>query len=116
MPDAIGLGLKWAKDRFFFDRDGIQRMFGAESPQQLKKLSRIGAFIRTRARSLLRRRKKTAGAGQAPSVHSSNPDASLKKILFAYDPSTRSVVVGPVLLNSNPYSGQTTVPALMEAG
>jgi len=49
---------------------------------------------------------------------SRDPVATLKNIWFTFDPGSRSVVVGPVKLNSSMLSGsdQPTVPALHEYG
>jgi hypothetical protein len=75
--------------RFFFDRKIVVE---AVNKATLKALSNAGAFIRTRARSSMRRRKGISSPGQPPSVHA----GQLKdRLYFAYDPSARSVVVGP---------------------
>lgn len=101
----------------FFDRPAVQRAIGRA---RAKALARAGAFIRTRARSSLRRRKKPSAPGSPPSVHARSGDvASLKTILFAYDTTSDSVVVGPVGLNqvNETISGfRTTVPGLHERG
>jgi hypothetical protein len=76
-------------------------------------LSKIGAFVRQRARSSLRRRKKASKPGSPPSVHSSDSFATLKNILFAYDADTKSVVVGPVALRGG---HGVAVPGLHEFG
>ena len=99
---------------FFFDR---AKVINAVDRARRGSLSRAGAFVRTRARSLLRRRKRSSPPGQPPSVHSTNADASLKKILFGWDPSRDSVIVGPVLLSgSGDYAEGVTVPELLEFG
>jgi hypothetical protein len=86
-----------------------------------KALSKAGAFIRRRARSSLRRRKKSSEPGQPPSVHTSDRVATLKNILFAYEPQSESLVVGPVKLNQKaallgPQLGDATVPQVHEFG
>tara|TARA_A100001391_G_scaffold154773_2_gene112561 strand:- start:2719 stop:3282 length:564 start_codon:yes stop_codon:yes gene_type:complete len=101
---------------FFFDR--IEIIEAIEKAER-KNLSQIGAFIRKRARSNLRRRKKTSQPGNTPSVHSRDRVATLKNILFGYEPSRHSVVIGPVGLNQANYlqgGGRTTVPQLHEFG
>ena len=99
---------------YFFDKEKVLR---AASAGRIRALSKAGAFIRRRGRSLLRRRKRSAAAGQPPSVHSTDDNATLKKIVFAYDPQNESVVVGPVKLNGDPgYAEDVTVPELMEFG
>lgn len=99
----------------FFDRAVIKKMLGEN---ERKGLSRIGSFLRTGMRSSLRRRKRVSRPGEAPSVHANGP-ASLKTILFAYEPSRHGVVVGPVRLNTRAnllLGGSTTVPELLEEG
>lgn len=102
--------------RGFFDRDAVM---GAMSTQSAKVLSKFGAFVRQRAKSSIRRApfvnvgtgqiirgRRKAGVKYAEAV--SKPDQPpyshgeqlLKRfILFAYDRSARSVVIGPAKLN-----------------
>ena len=68
---------------FFFDRQAVK---GRMTKANRKALSKAGAFIRRRARSSLRRRKKSSEPGRPPSVHTSDRVATLKNILFAYEP------------------------------
>lgn len=100
---------------FYFDRP---KVYAAINRAEARALPRIGAFVRRRARSQLRRRKRISGPGESPSIHS--PDsASLKTILFGYEPRKHSVVVGPIKLNQANYSAagsRITIPALMEFG
>ena len=97
----------------FFDRALVAGMM---TKGKKKALSRCGAFVRKRARSILRRRKKPSSPGSPPSVHSKDSNATLKKILFAYDQSRDSVFVGPVKLNGSRSFSQKTVPELHEEG
>jgi hypothetical protein len=102
----------------FFDRLPVQKMM---ADHERRALSRIGAFIRRRARSSIRRRKRTSSPGQPPSAHSTDKVATLKNILFGYDSSKKSVVVGPVLLNQFNHDwiagvGSISIPELMEHG
>lgn len=99
----------------FFDRQKVLDQVGRENA---RKLSKAGAFIKTRSRSKLRRRKKTAQAGQPPSVHSRDRVASLKYILFGLNHDAESVVIVPVGLPSRRLRGSSanTVPELMEFG
>ena len=103
--------------QLFFDRRLVQNRM---SKANRKALSKAGAFIRRRARSSLRRRKRVSAPGQPPSVHSTDGVATLKNILFAYEPNLESLVVGPVKLNQQalfgPQLGSTTVPQLHEFG
>jgi hypothetical protein len=100
----------------FFDRPAVLNRMDAASA---KALAKAGAFVRRAARSRLRRRKRVSLPGESPSVHSKDPIANLKFILFAFD-GRQSVVIGPVGLNQRQYlDGQLlagTVPNLMEFG
>jgi hypothetical protein len=90
----------------FFDRPEVVKRVrdGTKSV-----LSRAGAFIRTRARSSIRKRNRSAEPGQPPSDHG----GWLKKLLFfAYDAATHSVVVGPLLFRKQ----SPTAPLLLEEG
>lgn len=99
----------------FFDR---QKVLDSERRDNLRRLSKAGAFLRTRARSKLRRRKKPAKPGQAPSVYSRDPRATLKFILFGLGEDDNSVLIGPVVLSGARLksSSAETVPELMERG
>lgn len=76
--------------KFFFDR---QKVLNAEERMARKALSKVGAFIRRRARSSIRKRKGISPPGSPPYSHT---DRLRSAILFAYDPRRRSVVIGPV--------------------
>ncbi|HRQ11533.1 MAG TPA: hypothetical protein PLG36_10955 [Trueperaceae bacterium] len=74
----------------FFDRHVVMR---AMDSGKRKVLSQAGAYIRTTARTSIRKRKGTAPPGKPPHSH----EGSLRKlILFGYDRTSDSVVVGPV--------------------
>jgi hypothetical protein len=99
----------------FFDRPEIEKALGRA---RVKSLSKAGSFVRRRARSSLRRRKKSSAPGSPPSTHAAGGH-SLKTILFAYDKSSDSVMVGPIEFNqrNETVSGfTTTVPGLHERG
>ena len=105
---------------WFFDRQEIQNRVDKGTARAL---SRIGAFIRTRARTdVLRRRKATSRDGQPPSVHSTDSKASLKNILFGLNPDRQSVVIGPVKLQGASTRGNSAiigtynVPEILEYG
>jgi hypothetical protein len=100
---------------YFLDRAAVQRKLDSA---RVKVLSRQGAFLRRRWRSSLRRRKSVSRPGATPSVHSRDSIATLKNILFYYDPRSQSVVVGMVKLNQRNMtaSGNISIPALMEFG
>jgi hypothetical protein len=97
----------------FFDRAAVQN---AISRQNLKVLSKAGAFVRRRARTKLRRRKGVSPAGTPPSVHSQDTFATLKNILFGLHRDHESVVIGPRFVRKLKRSSRSTVPELMEYG
>lgn len=77
----------------FFDRAKVQR---AVDKGRRKALSKAGAFVRQRAKTSIRKRKKISSPGSPPSSHV----GLLRKFMwFAYDKPNDSVVVGPVRLN-----------------
>lgn len=77
----------------FFDTDRIKR---AASAATRRNLSKAGAFVRTAARSSIRKRKAISAPGQPPSSHT----GLLRKfIFFGYDAARKTVVVGPMRLN-----------------
>lgn len=93
----------------FFDRPRVQR---AVSHANRRALSRAGAFVRTRARTSMRKRRGTSRPGQPPYAH----EGSLRRmILFGYEPTRETVVVGPVGFRSSDapnvieFGGRTTV-------
>ena len=60
-------------------------------------LGKFGAFVRTAARSSIRRRKRISRPGEPPSSHT----GLLKRfIYFGYDTQRKSVVIGPMPLNA----------------
>jgi len=77
----------------FFDSAKVQ---AATSRAERSVLSRFGAFVRRRARTSIRKRKRSSEPGQPPSSHT----GLLRRfIFFVYEPRRRSVVIGPVRLN-----------------
>lgn len=107
----LGLTVRAAK-RNFFDREKVTR---AVDRATHRVLSRFGAFVRTRARTSIRYRKKSSRPGAPP--HGHRTMMRMKKdrkgqqkpqmvsplrefIFFAYDESRKSVVIGPALLNA----------------
>ena len=109
---GIGMTLR-ATQRGFFDRRAVtSRMDRATR----RVLSRFGAFVRRRAKSSIRKRKRPSDPGKPPSSHTK----LLKRLIFfAYDPMRQSVVAGPVGLNQKvgdapaalEYGGRTRVYA-----
>ena len=89
----------------FFDREAVMK---AVDVGRRRVLSRFGAFVRTRAKSSIRKRKAASAPGNPPSSHV----GLLKQfIYFAYDPSAKSVVIGPTLINK-----PTGAPETLEYG
>lgn len=88
----------------FFDRAAVVR---AVDGAKRKVLSKAGALIRTAARTSIRKRKGSAPAGKPPHSH----EGSLRRlILFGYDKSADSVVVGPVGFKNS------VAPSVLEYG
>lgn len=88
----------------FFDSPRVMR---AMDRAARRALSKVGAFVRTRARSSMRRRKGVSKPGQPPSSHAGD----LKRLLFfSYDPNTESVVIGPTRFKKG------EAPSLLEFG
>lgn len=89
----IGFKLDQAKTQFF-DRaitNGVDKA-------RKRVLSKIGAFVRRTAQFSLRSRKKVSKAGDAP--HSHGRKLLRKFIVFVYEPSNDSVIIGPARLNA----------------
>ena len=92
--------------RMFFDKPKVLR---AVNRAKYRALSKAGGWIRKTARFSMRRRKTSASPGRPPSAHV----GLLRDFLFyAYDPSSRSVVIGPAAMKRR----RDDVPALMEWG
>lgn len=102
----------------FFDRDKVQRQVDRG---KLRALSKVGAYVRRRARTdVLRRRSGTSEPGQPPNVHSTDSTTSLKNILFGLTDND-SVVIGPVKLNgtrqgTSAIQSLFNVPEMLEHG
>ena len=99
----------------FFDRERVLKQIRQEDA---RRLSKAGAYIRQRAITSMRRRKRSARPGSPPSVHSRDAFASLRNILFALSSDWESVVIGPRGIPSMRLRGASvaTVPELMEKG
>ncbi len=79
---------------------------------EAKALSRIGAFIWRRAQTSMRYRKRVSEPGQPPSAHTGRLRQSIK---FAFDNSSRSVVIGPEL-TSNQIVFDTSLSSRLKVG
>lgn len=99
----------------FFDSKLVMR---AVDKARRAVLSKAGAFIRTRAKTSIRKRKGISEPGRPPHSH----EGTLKRFLyFGYDPGADTVVVGPAKTNQvffdkdrKPVTG--TVPEILEKG
>ena len=79
--------------QFFFDRKAVLSAVDRAARQVL---SKFGAFVRRTAKSSIRKRKAVSKPGQPPSSHT----GLLKRLIyFGYDPTRKSVVIGPEPLN-----------------
>jgi len=110
----IGLTVKAAKEGFF-DRKAVADRIGTE---KTKVLSKMGAFVQRRAKSSIKKAPK-ASAKKSYVPQAGKPPRSrnglLKDfILFSYDKSTDSVVVGAALLGG--FRQSTPGPAALEKG
>lgn len=86
------IGVKLAQ-RSFFDRKPV---VSATDRANRRVLSKFGAFVRTRARGSMKRRKTASAPGEPPSAHV----GLIKQFLyFSYEQSRKSVVIGPAKLN-----------------
>ncbi len=88
----------------FFDAPQVQREVGAATRRAL---SRAGAFIRRRAKTSIRKRKKVSQPGNPPHSHAGH---LRRLIFFAYDPAGQTVVIGPVPFRKD------EAPRLLEFG
>jgi hypothetical protein len=96
--------------QFFFDRPAVLKKL---KKKKLNALKKAGALSRRIIRNKPRRRKRKSLPGEAPSVHTKSKFATLRNVLFAYDPSTDGVVVGPVKI---PTTDTEPAPATLEYG
>ena len=74
----------------FFDVPRVRRAMDAATRRALGK---AGAFIRRRAKTSIRKRKKVSQPGNPPHSHAGH---LRRLIFFAYDPAGQTVVIGPV--------------------
>lgn len=78
----------------FFDAKRVKR---AVDSATRRVLSKFGAYVRTAARSSIRKRKRISRPGEPPSSHT----GLLKKfIFFGYEPGRGGVVIGPARLDA----------------
>jgi hypothetical protein len=102
----------------FFDRAVIRDM----DKKTGKVLSRFGAFVRTRARSLLNKKGSKKNPNSKPGQPPRKQTGILRQfVFFAYDPDEKAVIIGPSKTNQvffdrigQPVRG--TVPEVLEYG
>jgi len=88
----------------YFDAAKVIRRMDAAARNSL---TRAGRFIRKRAHDSIRKRKAISKPGQPPRSHA----GQLRKLLFyAWDPRTRSIVIGPAAFK------EAEAPNLLEFG
>ena len=84
------IGMKF-KQMFFTSK----AVLSATDRATRRVLSKFGAYVRRASKSSIRKRKAISAPGKPPSSHT----GLLKRfILFGYDPTKRSVVIGPLRL------------------
>lgn len=103
------------KEMFFTAQKVLDRIGVAEA----RTLSKFGAFVRRRARSIIRpggQKGKISQPGEPPRTHA--PEPNIETIFFWYDPLTHSVIVGPVALNHKPTTSlvRGVIPKALEQG
>lgn len=96
-----------------FDADRVMRAVEEAGARAMRK---AGAFIRTSARSSIRKRKRVSEPGKPPSSHVGH----LKRlIVFDYDRYANSLIVGPMLFTGAKKERvlpEDTVPHTLEYG
>lgn len=105
-------GLINVTTKMFFDR---VKVANAMERKENRCLSSAGAFGRTVMRRGMRRRKRISAPGEYPSAHA----GQLKELIyFGFEPSTKSVVIGPTFFRKDREAiGATkTVPQLINEG
>lgn len=88
-----------------------QRITDAAEKASVKALAKFGAFVRTRARTSIRKRKKVSDAGKLPSSHTG---LIRDHILFLVEARERNVIIGPMKLNGT--KSPTALRALEHGG
>ena len=104
----IGVRFKTLRSTMFFDSKPV---VASTDKATRRNLSKFGAFTRKTSKRSIRKRKRISQPGKPPSSH----ESTLKRLIFfGYDPSKRSVVIGPLQKRSG-RSG-ANVPRTLEEG
>lgn len=103
---------------FFFD---VPRVIKAMDETSRRGLSKAGAFVRRTAKGLIRKVGKSGKPSQPGNPPKSRTGVLRDFIFFAWDPSARSVVIGPAKTNQVFFNGagqpvKGTVPEVLEYG
>jgi hypothetical protein len=110
----------------FFDQSVVAKLIDKKTK---KALSKVGAYIRRRAQTSIRYKDKPSRPGQPPHGHRSERFTRTNRktgkrrsvsplrelIFFAYNPDTKSVVVGPVVF-AGARKSDYLVPSVIEKG
>lgn len=112
----IGLDVKMKK--FFFDTLAVERRLGQTRARTLNKLGAYSRKVAMRSMRRVGKKGKPSAVGQPPRYHGGDP--SLRTILYAMDPVSESVIIGPIKFNQKFYYGNHlrsgTIPSLHEVG
>ena len=93
------------------DFSGLQKLEESQLKEQIRKLNRIGAFLRRTAMWSMRKRKAASAPGTPPSVH----EGGLKRLQrFVVDERELSLYSGPILYKRGiasilEHGGETTI-------
>lgn len=111
MLALIAVGMRLARQSFF-DRAAVMSYLDKKT---LRAFSKFGAYVRTNAARRIRKRKRPSRAGESPT----NQTGWLRRwIMFFYDASRRSVVIGPLRTNQRNVTASdgTPAPGVLEHG
>lgn len=95
----------------FFDRPAVEKAIGKARKAAL---SKAGAFVMTRSRRSIRTSPNFSAPGNPPRTRKGS--RFRRSVVFRYDFSTRTVVVGPVKFNAKSDVPDAGVPATLEFG
>lgn len=112
MPAGIGLSIELAKASFF-DRKRVKSKIDRTSEKSLRA---IGALVRRVERNSIRVKEGPSTPGQPPHAHGRD-SLFRSKIFFVYDSASKSVLIGPALINGSLKKPPSqTVPEVLEFG
>ena len=96
--------------KMFFDKPSVKNAMDKETRKAFRK---FGAYVRTRARSSIRRRRKASSPGKPPSSHT-----GLLKTYIYFDGDEDNVVIGAMPLNMKNVvgAGGEKIPQILEHG